>query len=381
MPERQPSKFPELLDRKVVQEVEYSESHLTSTLVEEWLAISKYSFDPKNPEWNPTPLIDLDLARMLSDKRYAHVRVKDESHNPTGTIKDRAAWELAKLYQQFAERIQMKLDFKTLDLPLSRIPIPRVTLLTAGNEGRAIAACFEKFKLPPPKIIVGSDISTDRLSVLRSLRADIYQVDFSDRAFTGEELLEMSNNHGGVDLTSMTGIPFRPDIVYYDWHVHETFNECPDHIYVPYGSGRVFENYLAWQDRSFQERKAPDPRLTAPVEKVISISIHGGTPKNRSTKADKLFADFSPYVLFEDKDIRAARNLEMTGRNTCVEALPEDYIQTAYQIFQDSGIRSEPSGAAGLAQYLFECENKQTAERLHNTNIVIVNTGRGLYND
>src|SRR3989344_7955137 len=60
--------------------------------------------DPSRPEWRPTPVTALDLHRFGYN---ATVLIKDESDresNPTGTFKDRRAYEMGPiLYRAIAQ--------------------------------------------------------------------------------------------------------------------------------------------------------------------------------------------------------------------------------------------------------------------------------------
>jgi hypothetical protein len=205
--------------------------------------------DLVHPEWRPTRVVPL--------QGHPNVLVKDESDrksNPTGTIKDRAAWEFGTLFRDFARMCFLKLrSGEWTQNDLRQCPIPRLSCITSGNEGTAIAECFARFDLPPPKIIVSSSLPIHHPTIfagITNLRADVYTADLGSHALTADEILRMSNNAGGVDISSNRA--FEPSTVFYDWHVHEVFNLRPDEIYLPYGSGRLMENYLYWQGKAFR---------------------------------------------------------------------------------------------------------------------------------
>ena len=105
-------------------------------------------------------------------------------------------------------------------------------------------------------MLVDASIPQGRLERLQQLHADIYLADLARKELTPDEIKKLTNNKHGIDLTSVVMI--EPQAVLYDWHVYEALNESPDEIYVPYGSGRLFENYLTQQMRNARTR---DPRL------------------------------------------------------------------------------------------------------------------------
>ncbi|KKP32784.1 MAG: hypothetical protein A2312_02635 [Candidatus Staskawiczbacteria bacterium RIFOXYB2_FULL_32_9] len=361
------------LEREIKKEVEFPE-FMNYDLVEKWGDGISLSDRKDFTEWRPTPVIPVDLSK----DGYGKVLIKneaDERSNPTGTIKDRAAWELATLYRDYARALYLKIRIGTLSKQeLEQLTIPRLSLITSGNEGRAVAECFKKNQLPPPKIIVGQDINEKILKEILKLRADVYTTDLSLQ-LTPEDIYAISNNPNGVDITSIRSI--EPSSLFYDQHVHESFNENPNEIYVPYGSGRVMENYLTWQVRSMRNDSEgrKDPRLKIPTSKVISMNIFGAEPKNSDSIADKLSAPFKPFLLFKDQDVKAIVNFSFTGRETAKETVAEEQILKAHKILTDQGIKSEPSGSAGLALYIDRYEKGLIQD---DKKILVVNTGKGL---
>ncbi|MBU1018255.1 PLP-dependent lyase/thiolase [Patescibacteria group bacterium] len=331
--------------------------------------------DPHHPEWQETPIIPLDL----SPEGYGELYVKNEADrtsNPTGTIKDRAAWELATLYRDFARALYFKLRLGRLTKEeLKNIPVPRLSFMTSGNEGRAVAERFKLHDLPPPKLIVSQDILPAYLESLKVLRADLYAVDL-DEALDSDAIRCVSNNEGGIDITSVRSL--QPQAIFYDWHVHESFNFSPDKIFVPYGSGRLAENYLYWQMRTMRNEgnNTRDPRLKAHVGHVVSMDILAAEPSSPTSVADKLTAPFKPFLLFKDSDINALTLMNFTGRGTSKNPVSESSIDEAFALLKSRGIRAEPSGAASLALYLTHFRLGLIGRK---EKILVVNTGEGLF--
>jgi len=365
----------EQIGHRTEKEVRFPES-MDMELVGEWAdGIPAYAeADPNSPEWKNTPIIPIDL----SSEGYGEVNIKNEadrSANPTGTIKDRAAWELATLYRDYARALYLKMKIGSLTKDdIRHKPIPRLSFITSGNEGRAVAECFKQYNLPPPKLILDQDVSPRILEELKKLRADIYSVDLSQE-LTGDEIKAISNNANGVDITSVQAL--NPQAIFYDWHVHEAFNFEPDKIFVPYGSGRLAENYLHWQMRSMRNEgnNTRDPRLRVNVGKVISMDVVAAEPMSPDSIADKLTAKFKPFLLFRDSDIEALSRMEFTGNGSSKTKVEDSRILEAYEILKRHGISAEPSGAASLASYLdyYDRGLIKPGEK-----ILAVNTGEGL---
>jgi threonine dehydratase len=364
------------LPREVVQEERFAE-YMTEELVEKWGdGIPEYSErDPEDPEWRPTRVVPLDLR----SEGFGEVYVKDESDpesNQTETLKDRPAWELATLYRDLARGLYLKMkqnrEFSEYDLRSTKTP--RFSLVTAGNEGRAVANMFAKYELPPPKLIVGRNVAESILEELKELRADIYKVDLSQK-LSPEDIKRCSNNQDGVSITSSMAI--EPHAIFYDWQTHEVFNESPDDIYVPYGSGRLMENYVYWQNQTLRNESTGnrDPRLEAQPSQIISANVFGAEPQSLNSVADKLTAKFKPFLLFKDEDISDFISLQSTGRRTGKYGIEDKFIDEASRIFQKHDIQAEPSAAAGLALYIKRYESGEVDEGRKS---LIVNTGKGL---
>lgn len=363
------------LEREIKKEVEYPR-FVNYEMVEKWGdGIPTFAeADPRAPEWKSTPVIPVDLSKDGLGEIFVKNEADRES-NPTGTIKDRAAWELATLYRDYARALYLKIRTGTLDKKdLEQLVTPRLSLITAGNEGKAIAECFKQYDLPPPKLITGKDVRASIMAELLKLRADIYTTDLS-RELTTADIKQISNNSDGIDITSIRAI--EPSSVFYDWHVHEAFNESPDEIYVPYGSGRLMENYLVWQARTMRNESEGrrDPRLKVPASKVIAMNVFGAEPSEYPSDADKLAAPFKPFLLFKDEDIDAVVNLSFTGSQTGKSKITEEQIRQAHQLLASHGIEAEPSGAAGLGLYVDRFERGLVKKGKKS---LIVNTGKGL---
>ncbi len=353
----------------IIKEIEYPQ-RMDWGLVERW-ADGIPSFDendPSHPEWRATPTFLLDF----SSEGYGLVYIKDESDirsNPTQTIKDRPAWELAAIHRDYGKALFLRKKGGFLNGNIGSLVVPRFTYVTAGNMGRSHANMLERYGLPPIKNLVDSSIPPKRLEILKGLYADIYMADLSKRPLTAEEIKGMTNNKDGIDITSV--IILEPNAVFYDWHVYESFNENPDEIYTSYGSGRLMENYLTWQMRNARHK---DPRLKIPVGRLVNISILGAEPETGRSIADKLTKHYNPFVIFREPDISALSSLAFTGRNTGVYQVPEERIEQAYQMLRGY-CDTEPSACAGLALYLKRFDEGKVDPR---KKVLIVNTGKGI---
>ncbi|MFC1801623.1 pyridoxal-phosphate dependent enzyme [Nanoarchaeota archaeon] len=359
------------IESVVIKEIPF-QKEMDWDLVEEWAdGIPVFSENnPDNPEWPKTPTFDLDL----SSEGYGLVHVKDESVNPTGTAKARPGWEMATIYRDFARGLWLQKG--SLDGKILTRSVPELSLITSGNEGRAVSYFTEKYGLPPSNQIVDVNIDPKKLEFLKNLHANIYMVDLSKKELTQEDILLITGNRGGLNLNK--ALIVRSQEIWYDWLSHEAFNEEPDEIYVPYGSGKLRDNLLTWQEKNVRlslSNGEADPRLSASIEKLLSMSILGAEPERQDSVADKLPAPFKPFRIFDNCDSDALINFSFTGKNTGCHQVREEYLKKAFEIFQKYNVTAEPSAAAGLALYMQRYDGGKINPR---HKVLIVNTGRGI---
>lgn len=346
-------------------------------LLEEWAdGIPLFSEnDPAAREWAETPTREIDLSKY----GYGKVLVKDESVNPTGTIKDRASWEVTTLYRDFARMMILKHGSGELSTAeVSRIKVPRFTVITAGNEGRALAQSFKRFNLPPVKIVVDKHTNPNILARLQPLHADIYEVDLGAKELTPDEIRAISNNKNGTDITSTR--LFSPEVVFYDWHVFESFNQKPDQVFMPFGSGRLSACYLYWQKKivmDYLHGNPRDPRLSREIDprEIMKIDLLCAEPAAYPSQADKLHGEFKPFLIFKDDDMEAISKFGFSGKGTGIYKVSEAEIREAYDILRQEGVACEPSSVAGLALYI---QKFKVGKINPSKKALIINTGRGL---
>lgn len=354
--------------RSAIKEIPYKK-FMNRRLLERWAdGIPVFSENnPEKPEWKETPTFPLDLSAY----GYGIVHVKNEADrgsNPTQTVKDRAAWEIVTLYRDFARSLKMR------KIDPTGVMIPRLSIISSGNMGSSLSYMFKKYGLPPVKLLLDFRCAEKLKSMLQGLYAEVYTTDLSRKPLNDLDIRKLTKNENGVDLTSVRVI--EPNAVFYDWHVHEAFNQSPQEVYLPYGSGRLFENYITWQERTVRNacRGVRDPRLRVDARFVASMSILGAEPRSKKSIADKLSKSFNPFVHVEDQDICTMNSFSFTGPSTGVYQIPEARIKEAYALL-GRYFETEPSACAGLALYLIRFEKGLIDP---DAKCIIINTGKGL---
>lgn len=320
--------------------------------------------DPNNPEFPADdPKFPATPAYPIKVSGFTDVWLKDESYNPTGTHKDRMAWELVCQYRHFLEMKQRGLISGAL---------PRFSMISSGNAALAVSTAFKKYSLPKLKILVDIHTKPHIIEFLKQNHCEVYFTDLSIKKLDFKDILRLTRNPHGFDVTSNDGLD--RTTIFYDWLSFEIINNNPDYVLCPFGTGELYENICNVLKRESQKVKDYDPRLKISPKRLGWINIIGATSNQANTAADKIYAPHLPFTHFNEQWLGFYRNLGYIGQQSGVFVVQERYIEKAYDYLNQLGIRCEPSGAAGLG-YLFEHPERLPKRK----KIVIVNTGRGLY--
>jgi len=321
------------------------------------------SNDPKNPEFPfENPKFPATPSCKIKVPGFTNVWLKDESHNSTGTHKDRMAWEMVVNYREFL--ISKKLgNIKKL---------PQMSIITSGSAGYAIQSALKKFNLPNLKCLVDFSLDSKTKESLVSIGCELFEVDLSRKSLEWDEILSLTNNPEGIDITSSEALD--PGSRYYDWLSYEIVNLSPEYCLIPFGTGNLYENILNIVKKEITAFDSHDPRFKGNIDKLRKCHFIGATTNNPKSKAIKLYSAHLPFVHFDEQWISFYRQAAYCGNQSQVYILKEIFLEKAIQIAQNQKIVAEPSGLAGLAM-LLQMKN-QIPE---NAKILIVNTGKTKY--
>ncbi len=316
----------------------------------------KPEFPPEKPRWPSTP------TSKLKVKGFDNVFIKDESINPTGTHKDRMAWEIIVTYKQLL-----------MAKKIGRLEnLPSMSIISSGSAANAIQQMLKKYHLPNLKVLLDYRLDEKVKKALETIGCEIYQTDLSKNVLTKTDILKLTNNINGVDITSDDSLG--PFDVFYDWMSYEILNENPDYVFIPYGTGHLYENIINVAVRETKNYNSHDPRFKADINTIKQCNFLGATTNNPSTKADKLYSPHLPFIHFDTRWIKLAIANGYIGSTSNVYTLQEKYLKNALEIAQKNKITCEASGIAGLALML---QLKQVIPA--NKKILIVNTGKTKY--
>lgn len=311
-------------------------------------------FPPDNPSYPATPTFIIDVPG------FEKVYIKDESINPTGTHKDRMAYEVAKFYFKF---------FRTSspdDIPV----FPHLSLLTYGCAGLAIQNIFNSKHYPPLKVLVDKKlVKPDVVKALSNAGCIIYEKDLMGKQVSTEDILKITENEeSGFDLTFGKGIE-NIKTRYYDWLSYEILNQSPDYCFVPFGSGDLMRNILKIIKK---EDQVKTNRLFVKRERIRNCILLGATTKLSTSIMDKLY---SPFFGENDNLAHCEQLIKegFGGPNSGIYELEEKFAEQALEIANTNNIACEASGIAGLGLLL---QLKEKFKIPNDKKIVVVNTGK-----
>lgn len=317
--------------------------------------------DPNNPEFPPdNPKFPATSTYKIEIPGFSNVWLKDESLNPTGTHKDRMAWEIVTTYRDF---LLAKKRGQIND------PLPRMSIISFGSAALAIQTMLKKYKLPNLKLLIDVNfIEPKILEVLKKMDCEVYETDLTKKSLNWREILALTHNSKGFDITSNEA--FAPTTRFYDWLSYEIINNSPNFVFIPFGSGHLYENILNINKKEVSTENH-DPRFKGDVKTLINCNFIGATTNNPKSKADKLYSPHLPFVHFDEQWIRLYRFAGYCGNLSDVHLFKEEFLDKAIELASSQGINFEPSGIAGLALML------QMKDKLpKNEKILIVNTGK-----
>jgi hypothetical protein len=311
-------------------------------------------FPPFSPKFPATPIQEIHI-----DKRT--ILIKDESYNPTGSHKDRMAWEIIKHYKKLIRDRRRSASISQ--------ELPAASIISAGSAALAIQSMLRQFSLPSLHVLYDKKRTDSRvISRLQSIGCSLYPHDLSEKELTSEDVLTLTENSRGFDVTARALLdPSKRK--YYDWLSYEILNQSCTHIFVPVGTGDLFVNLLTiLRDELLQIIN--DERLQVGANDISGINVYGATSDDPKTRMDKIYASYRPTLLEANKLVENCKIQQVCGSASGIYNIGEKYVSEAMNIARQYSLATEPSGMAGLALFLSKQKEIPTDSR-----ILIVNTG------
>jgi hypothetical protein len=320
--------------------------------------------DPNKPEFPPSkPKFPATPTYQIKIPGFSNVWLKDESVNPTGTHKDRMAWEIVVTYRDML--LAKKIGQFSGELP-------SMSIISFGSAANAIQNVLNKYSLPNLNVLFDSKfIESGVLEYLKKIGCEMYETDLSKRVLDWKEILTLTHNPNGFDITSAEALD--PTTRFYDWLSYEIINSSPDFVFIPFGTGNLYENVLNINKKEVST-KTHDPRFKGDARVLQKCNFLGATTNNPNSKAMKLYSPHLPFVHYDEQWIRLYRYAGFCGPESNVYLLKEEFLDEALGLAKSQNINCEPSGIAGLALFL-QLRDKLPKDK----KMLIVNTGKTKY--
>ena len=317
---------------------------------------NKPEFPSDDPKFPATPTYKIEVPGFLN------VWIKDESQNPTGTHKDRMAWEIIVTYRDI---------LLTNKNGQAKTKLPQMSIISSGSAALAIQTQLKKYGLPNLKELMDYNANLEIIKKLEEIGCKVYKTDLIKKPLDYRAILQLTNNLNGFDITSNEALD--PTNRFYDWLSYEIINNSPDYCFIPFGTGNLYENILNINKKEITTNNH-DPRFSGNVENLKECNFLGITTNNPKSIADKLYSPHLPFVRYDEQWIKMYRYAGYCGKKSNVYLLKEKFLQSAMKIAENQKISCEPSGIVGLALML-QMRNTLPKDK----KMLIINTGKSKF--
>lgn len=315
-------------------------------------------FPPFSPRFPATPSYRIHIPQLGRE-----ITIKDESHNFTGSHKDRMAWEVVVYYKTLIEDV--------LDPRSKTDALPSASIISNGSAAVAIQVMLRCYGLPPLKVLLDRGANKGIEQKLRSIGCEVYKEDLATEELDSADVLRLTDNEKGFDVTARNLVD--PDrSTYYDWLAYEILNCGAKHIFIPVGTGDLFVNVLmVLRDELVGDTN--DRRLHGGARMIEGLELYGATSNDHKTRMDKLYAAHRPTLKEVGRLVSEMRDARLCGDRTDVYDVSEEIVTEAMDLVRVNRIQADESGIAGLSLLLQM--DKEGLEIAASEEILVVNTG------
>lgn len=317
-------------------------------------------FPAYSPRYPATPTFGINV-------KGREILIKDESYNPTGSHKDRWAWEQLLFYKRI---IQLKLNNSS---KFERVSIPSMALISSGNAAFALQCLLRLHDLPPLHVVIDEDRVGQKVTdILKAVGAVVHPCDLDKQELDEDDIKALvGNDHVVIDITTRKLVTPEGER-FYDWLICEILQSRPRYLFVPFGTGDLYSNIICFLETELSA-KTRDRRLIGVTrDDLLGIHVLGATTNERQTCMNKLFAQFRPTWNAITQKVGDLREAGILGADSEICEVSDERALEAKHIADEYNIRTELSGIAGLALLL---ERNEAISRTRDESILVVNTG------
>ena len=313
----------------------------------DFLPVEKKHFPPipvgNTPLWTP-----LNLRKKTG---FDGLYLKDDSLNPTGSLKDRASFLVAA----FAVREKIK----------------DVVVASTGNAGSSMAGIGAAAALNIKIFIPASAPQAKRVQALQ-YGADVVLVDGNyDKAY--ELSMEYTREHGVLSRNTAHNpltIEGKKTVAL---EIFQQMEGVPDFMFIPTGDGvilgGVYKGFKDLMNAGFSDKMPIIYAVQAEGSSAISIAFkEGNFNKSYQSKtiADSIAVDIPRNGYYALKHLKA-----YSGR--CVVVKDTEIIKAQRELASTAGLFAEPAASATFAGFIKVKDDIPSGSR-----VVLLITGSGL---
>lgn len=266
-----------------------------------------------------------DWERSLG---FESLRVKDESHNPTGTFKDRRSAAIV------ADAVRQKADV--------------LTLISAGNAAYSLSKYAADAGIPV-RAVVSQALTPEIRSVLRRVCQAVVEIDLDERPLGPDDLAALVRRSPGEHILDVTnGYHSAYESIVEE--LRRDLRKPPDAIVVPFGGGEAMLGVMDGVHRFGWAEKT---------------AVYGV----RVASAERLRTSY-----FHRNHVRCFAQMRGDVRHAVFELTTQHPSDGAQHAFVPKPVRSEEA-----ASYVFQFAVSQAEAMLERGehNVVLLNSGYG----
>lgn len=300
-----------------------------------------------------TPLLHADrLGAVLG---LPHLCIKNDTVNPTGSLKDRAS---AVVLARAAE-----------------IGAERVAVASTGNAGSSLAGLAASMGIPAA-IFVPATAPRAKLIQALMYGAQVFAVQGSyDDAF--DLCLEASQHLGWYNRNTAYNPLTIEGKKTVSFEIYEQLgNRAPDLVFVPTGDGCI----LSGVARGFRDLQRL--RLIERMPRLMAVQAAGSNAIALACRSGASLAAIQAHSVADSITVNLPRNGAMAvrdiraSRGEAVVVSDEAILAAAHELAATTGIFAEPAAAASLAGLRAYLQEHQ--QDISDQTIVLLVTGSGL---
>jgi diaminopropionate ammonia-lyase len=317
-----------------------------------------FDFHRRLPGYRPSPLVE--ATRLAKKLGVAKVFVKDESSRfglPSFKVLGASWATYAALRERLGPAPDGPLSYQTLQAWAARLRPLTLSAATDGNHGRAVARVARWFGLGA-RIFVPSFVSPARCRGIEAEGAELRVINgvydasvdaaAEDAAHDADTLLISDTARSASDIIpQLVTAGYTTTFAEIEQQLSESENYRIDAISIQAGVGGLASAATSWATRRTSQSQPPRVIVVEPEPAACTMAaLAAGEPVSVSA------SQISAMNVLQCGTVSLTAFPELQAGVSCCLAIEDSWATTAVSELYSCGIRSGPSGAAGIAGLL-----------------------------